>query len=173
MARARPRRSLPDAYRWLRSLGLRDWDIARALRLAKKSALARIGPHEAVVIVPSQRLGSLPREKTVAHEDLAAILRGTHALTQARVGKLPPEQQLYPVHVTPQAADCPCPATRLGGDPLCVHKLAAAVKLYLLGRDDLLAWLPKAAEEKRKGRKKMPRPRPREPPLSAWQPRQP
>jgi len=139
-----------EAYRWLRRLGVSDRDALRALRLSKRSVVARLNRDQAVVLVPSQRLGMLPREKTVAHVDLAELLRGGYAVTEARVGKLPEEQQVYPVKVTPRGADCPCPATRLAGDPLCVHKLAAAVKLYTLGRKDLLAWLPAAVEEKKR-----------------------
>ena len=145
-----PKRSLADARRWLLSLGAPEGEILRALRLARRAALARLGPRSAVVIVPSQRLGLLPPRRPVAHEDLAALLRGGHALTTAEAGRLPVEEQRYPVHVTPQGASCPCPASRLAGDPLCVHRLAAAVKLYTIGRDDLLSWLPAAIEEKRK-----------------------
>ena len=148
-----------EAYRWLRRLGVSDRDALRALRLARRSVVARLNRDQAVVLVPSQRLGVLSRERTVAHVDLAELLRGGYRVTEARVGRLPEEQQVYPVRVTPRGAECPCPASRLAGDPLCIHKLAAAVKLYALGRSDLLAWLPRAVEEKRRWARLRRRPR--------------
>jgi hypothetical protein len=135
---------------WLRRLGVRDWDALRALRLARRAVVARLGPREAVVVVPSQRLGVLPPRRPVAHVDLGALLRGGYGVSVAEAGRLPREEQWYPVRVTPEGAVCPCPASRLAGDPLCVHKLAAAVKLYTLGRLDLLAWVPDAVEEKKR-----------------------
>ncbi|KSW11562.1 hypothetical protein CF15_01625 [Pyrodictium occultum] len=139
-------------YTWLRRLGVEDRDIIRALRLARRSTLVSIN-REAVVAVPSQRLGLLPRERLVSHTDLLELLRGGgHRVTAARVGRLPEEQQLYLVRVTPSGASCSCPATRLAGDPLCIHKLAAAVLLYRRGRLDLLGWLPGAVERKKRWR---------------------
>jgi len=145
-----PRRGMVEAARWLMGLGVPERDVVRALRLARRATVVQAGPRWAVVVVPSQRLGALPPRRPVAHEDLAALLRGGHAVTVAEAGRLPAEEQRYPVRVTPEGAACPCPASRLGGDPLCVHKLAAAAKLYLLGRDDLLGWLPGAVEEKKR-----------------------
>ncbi|BEP18707.1 hypothetical protein PYJP_20590 [Pyrofollis japonicus] len=140
-------------YQWLRRLGVSDEDARRALRLARRSVVVRLEKGEAVVAVPSQRLGALPAEKIVSHRDLLAILKGEEPRITATVtGKLPEEQQIYLVKVTPEGATCNCPATRLAGDPLCIHKLAAAVVLYRRGREDLLKWLPKALEAKKKWR---------------------
>ena len=140
-------------YKWLRRLGVSDEDILRALRLARRSALVRLGRDEAVVAVPSQRLGSVSPERTVTHRDLAQLITGREArITTTRVGRLPEDQQLYMVRVRRNGAECQCPATRLAGDPLCVHKLAAAIVLYRRGRLDLLEWLPRAIEEKKRWR---------------------
>ncbi len=144
-----------EAARWLIRLGAPPGDVARAARLARKATVVRIGEGEAVVAVPSQRLGMLPPERPVAHRDLLSLLAGEPPrVAEARVGRLPEEQQVYMVHVTPRGADCGCPASRLGGDPLCVHKMAAAMKLYTLGRLDLLAWLPRALREKARWRQR-------------------
>ena len=137
-------------YKWLRELGVSDEDARRALRLARRATLVKLGEDEAIVAVPSQRLGSLSPERVVSHRDLEALLRGEETrITTAKVGKLPEKQQVYLVHVTRGRATCQCPATRLAGDPLCIHKLAAAVVLYQHGRLDLLGWLPGAVKAKR------------------------
>jgi len=149
-----------EAARWLLRLGAPPGDVARAARLARRATVVRLEKDEAVVAVPSQRLGAVPPERPVAHRDLAAILEGGEPrIAEAVVGRLPEEQQVYMVRVTPRGAACGCPATRLGGDPLCVHKMAAAMKLYTLGRLDLLAWLPEAVREKRSWRQRRHRPR--------------
>lgn len=145
-------RASPE-YRWLRRLGVEERDIIRAMRLARRTALVRSND-EAVVAVPSQRLGRLPRERLVSHSDLLALLQGAgHRVTVARVGRLPEEQQVYMVRVARGGAWCGCPATRLAGDPLCVHRLAAAVALYRRGRLDLLEWLPAAVAAKKRWRR--------------------
>ena len=131
-------------YEWLRSLGLRDSDIVRVVRLAAKSTIVRIGDEEAVVAVPSQRLIIYHREKIVEHIDLASLLSGRkYETTLTRVGDLPTSQQTYLVQIAQGRAYCQCPATVLGHAPLCSHRLAAAVKLYEAGRGDLLGWLTK------------------------------
>jgi len=140
-------------YRWLRSLGVGERDVLRALRLASRSTLVRAND-EAVVAVPSQRLGRLPRERVVSHSDLLALLAGAgYRVVATRVGRLPEGQQVYMVHVKRGGAVCSCPASRLAGDPLCVHRLAAAIVLYQRGRLDLLEWLPAAVGEKKKWRR--------------------
>jgi len=53
------------------------------------------------------------------------------------------------VHVKQSGAECSCPASRLAGDPLCMHRLAAAIVLHQRGRLDLLKWLPAAVNEKK------------------------
>ena len=147
-------RGLWEAVRWLQRQGVPAGDALRAARLAKKSVVVKLSRGEAVVAVPSQRLGVVPREKTVSHLDLEALLRGGEARTvEARVGRLPAEQQVYLVRVTPGGAECPCPASRLGGDPFCVHRQAAALKLYTLGRLDLLGWVPEAARRREEWRR--------------------
>ncbi len=142
-------------YKWLRELGVSDEDARRALRLARRATLVRLGEDEAVIAVPSQRLGSLSPERIVSHRDLEALLKGKETrITTAKIGKLPGEQQVYLVHVTRDGASCQCPATRLAGDPLCIHKLAAAVVLYQRGRLDLLEWLPGVIRAKKEWRAK-------------------
>lgn len=142
-------------YKWLRELGVSDEDARRALRLARRATLVRLGEDEAVIAVPSQRLGSLSPERIVSHRDLEALLKGKETrITTAKIGKLPEEQQVYLVHVTRDGASCQCPATRLAGDLLCIHKLAAAVVLYQRGRLDLLEWLPGAIRAKKERRAK-------------------
>ena len=142
-------------YQWLRELGVSDEDARRALRLARRATLVKLGEDEAVVAVPSQRLGSLSPERVVSHRDLEALLRGEETrITTAKVGRLPEEQQVYLVRVTRGGATCQCPATRLAGDPLCIHKLAAAVVLYQRGRLDLLEWLPGAIKAKKEWKAK-------------------
>lgn len=131
-----------STYRWLRSLGLRDSDIARVVRLARRSTIVRAEKEAAVVAVPSQRLLVYHKERIVEHVDLAALLRGgEYRTTLTRVGGLPVDQQVYLVRVSLDGAYCSCPATVLGHAPLCSHRLAAAVKLYEAGRRDLLSWL--------------------------------
>jgi len=142
-----------EEYKWLRRLGVSDEDARRALRLARRSTIVRLGKDEAIVAVPSQRLGRIPAEKIVSHRDLLSILAGRESrIVATTIGELPEEQQIYMVKITANGAECSCPATRLAGDPLCIHKLAAAIILYQRGREDLLKWLPRAIEEKRKWR---------------------
>ncbi len=134
-----------DVYRWLRKLGFRDEIVLRALRLAKRSIVASMSSGWAVVIVPSQRLGKLSRERIVSHTDLYWLLTGRgYRVSSVRVGKLPVSQQFYMVRVTKRGAWCPCPLSRYSAR-ICVHKLAAAIVLYQRGRRDLLTWLERRA----------------------------
>lgn len=161
---------------WLHRLGVRDEDIQRALRLARRATILSIGPHEAVLIVPSQRLHRLTRRHLETLLDLASLLQGeTPRTTSIEVGELPPEQQLYRVKVTRRSASCTCPATILGRAPLCIHRLAAAAKLYEMGRTDLLEWLPGAVRDWYQWRRRLSmllrkrsRPQTRGPALTRW-----
>ena len=161
---------------WLHKLGVRDEDIWRALRLARRTTILSLGPDEAVLIVPSQRLHRLTRRHLETLLDLASLLQGeTLRTTSVEVGELPPEQQLYRVHVTRRGASCTCPATILGGAPLCIHRLAAAAKLYETGREDLLQWLPGAVRDWYQWRRRLSmllrrrsRPRAPGPALTRW-----
>jgi hypothetical protein len=144
-----------EVYKWLLEQGVPEDMARRALRLASRASIVRIGDDEAIVIVPSQRLGRMVPAHAVSHVDLAALVAGDQPRPRVTVvGELPEDQQFYSVHVRRDGASCQCPLTRLAGAPLCVHRVAAAVLLYEKGRRDLLAWLPKAAMEYRAWRER-------------------
>ena len=78
-------------------LGIREADVIRALRLAKKAQIIHISNKQAIVLVPSQRLHTIPREKVVPTADLYSLLQGHYRSRSVKVGKLPADQQWYRV----------------------------------------------------------------------------
>ena len=127
-------------------LGIREADVIRALRLAKKAQIIHISNKQAIVLVPSQRLHTIPREKVVPTADLYSLLQGHYRIRSVKVGKLPADQQWYRVVIQREKAECTCPDTIYNRNPLCIHKLAAAILLYLRRRNDLLHWLETIAK---------------------------
>jgi len=122
-------------------LGVREADIIRALKLAKRAQIVYATKDEIVVLVPSQRLHIMPREKIVSTVDLYNLLQGHYAIRSIKVGKLPTNQQWYRVVIQRGKIECPCPDTIYNRNPLCVHKLAAIISAYLHKRYDILHWL--------------------------------
>lgn len=122
-------------------LGVRVANIVRALKLARKTQVVRVADNEIVVLVPSQRLYSMPREKIVSTVDLYSLLQGHYMIKSVKVGKLPTSQQWYRVVIQQGKIECPCPDTIYNRNPLCVHKLAAIISAYLHKRYDILHWL--------------------------------
>ncbi len=136
-------------FRMLEALGVEDDKARRALMLAERSIIVVDEPRRVVVAVPSQRRGKLPPARRVSHVDLGSLLRGEYRLREAEAGRLPEEEQVYMVEVSPGGARCGCPDTIYNKDPLCVHKLAAAVviadRLEPRRAAELLSWLPRTA----------------------------
>ncbi len=137
------------AFRMLEALRVGDDRARRALLLAEKAVIVVDEPRRLVIAVPSQRRGVMPPRRKTSHIDLESLLRGKYSLREAETGKLAEEQQVYMVEVTPSGASCSCPDTVYNHDPLCIHKLAAAVviadRLEPHRAAELLSWLPRAA----------------------------
>jgi len=131
-------------------LGVREADIIRALKLAKKAQIVHATENEIVVLVPSQRLHIMPREKIVSTVDLYNLLQGHYAIRSVKVGKLPTSQQWYRVVIQRGKIECPCPDTIYNRNPLCVHKLAAIISAYLHKHYEILHWLEDHMKSHRK-----------------------
>lgn len=130
-------------------LGVREADIIRALKLARKAVIVYAGDDQIVVLVPSQRLHVMPREKVVSIVDLYSLLEGRYRIRSVKVGKLPTDQQWYRVTIQHEKIECTCPDTIYNRNPLCVHKLAAIILAYLC-KHAQLRWLENSIKQLRK-----------------------
>ncbi len=133
---------LHEACRLLRSLGVPEELILRATRLVKRVQIVYEDENRMVLLVPSQRLEHLPREKMHSFIDLKTLLEeGRYAITVARTGKLPIDQQWYQVVLTRNGSSCTCPYTKIRRARICVHRVAALIVAAMRNRLDLVSWV--------------------------------
>ncbi|WFO75232.1 hypothetical protein J4526_09225 [Desulfurococcaceae archaeon MEX13E-LK6-19] len=123
---------IPKPIKYLKNKGIENGRIYRGYRLASKSSIVYYDEQGTVrVFVPSQRLGRLRPVKPIPHMDLKALAEGRYKQTVSIKGKLPVEQQYYVVELTPNEFRCNCPDTIINKNPLCVHKIAALIRVYI------------------------------------------
>jgi len=125
--------SFPKAVKYLLKLGIDNGRVIRGYRLAVRSQIVYFDKEKNVfhVLVPSQRLEKLKPAKLVTHMDILALAKGKYCQTLGSVGKLPIEQQYYVVKISRDDIRCECPDTIYNKNPLCVHKIAAIIRIYL------------------------------------------
>jgi len=113
--------------------------VVKAYMLAKKAVILANTSDRLEVLVPSQRLTGMSRERVESYLDLYRLLVDhEYALTMAKTGRLPETQQWYRVVLEASGeASCTCP-DHVYRKKICKHIVAALMLAVALNRRKLV-----------------------------------